>query len=307
MTTLLAPAKLNLFLSIGDVRPDGFHAVTAVNAVLDFGDEVSVEPSDRLSLVCDPPVGVSDADNLAWRAAVAMGARFGTSPDFSISVTKRIPAGAGLGGGSADAAAVIAAIAGAWDVQRTDPKLEAVAVSLGADVPMFLQGGCAAYAGRGDVRRRTLPVPVGHVAIAWPGAHISTADAYRAFDEEPRGPRPAPSALTDAVCFRDVAGIGAALHNNMTASSVRLAPVTADALAFMGAAQGCAGAAMAGSGSAVFGIFAERADAERAASEAAAKGWWSTVAGFAAGGTLDQVMGAASDTDQSRRRHPRRR
>jgi 4-diphosphocytidyl-2-C-methyl-D-erythritol kinase len=307
MTTLIAPAKLNLFLSIGDVRPDGFHAVTAVNAVLDFGDEVVVEPAEALSLVCEPPVGVPETENLAWRAATAMGEAFGASPDFRISVTKRIPAGAGLGGGSADAAAVIAAIAGAWDVQRTDPKLEAVASSLGADVPMFLQGGCAAYAGRGDVRRRTLPVPVGHVAIVWPGAHISTADAYRAFDEEPRGPRPAPSALTDAICFRDVAAIGAALHNNMTASSIRLAPVTADALAFVKVAVGCAGAAMAGSGSAVFGVFAERADAERAAAEAAAKGWWSTVAGFAAGGTLEQVMGAAGDTDQGRRRHPRRR
>lgn len=307
MTTLLAPAKLNLFLSIGDVRPDGFHAVTAVNAVLDFGDEVSVEPAEKLSLLCEPTVGVADDQNLAWRAAVAMGEAFGREPSFAIRVAKRIPAGAGLGGGSSDAAAVLAAIAAAWEVQRTDPALESVAMSLGADVPMFLHGGCAVYAGRGDALRRRLPVPVGHVAVVWPGAHVSTAEAYRAFDAEPRGPRPAPRALTDAICFRDVAAIGAALHNNMTASSVGLAPITGDAIAFIKASEGCLGAAMAGSGSAAFGIFADRDEAEAAAAAAGERGWWSTAATFAAGGTLDAMMGAARDTDQGRRRHPRRR
>lgn len=307
MTRLLAPAKLNLFLSVGDVRPDGFHAVTAVNAVLDFGDDVTVEPADHLSLACEPDVGVPPEQNLAWRAAVAMGDACSREPSFAIRVGKRIPAGAGLGGGSSDAAAVVAAIAAAWELQRTDPRIEAVARSLGADVPMFLTGGCAVYAGRGDTVRRVLPVPVGYAAVVWPGEQISTADAYRAFDEEPRGPRPAPSAMTDAICFRDAAGIAAALHNNMTASSQRLAPIVGEALAFMHAERGCLGAAMAGSGSAVFGLFSARDEAQQAAAAASARGWWSTDAGFAAGGTLDATMGAAGDTDQGRRRRPRRR
>lgn len=307
MTTLLAPAKLNLFLSIGDVRPDGFHAVTAVNAVLDFGDDVTVEPADRLQLVCEPGVGVPDDENLAWRAAVAMGAACERDPAFRIGVVKRIPAGAGLGGGSSDAAAVIAAIAAQWGLDRTDVRLDAVARSLGADVALFLHGGCGVYAGRGDVLRRRLPVPVGHAAIVWPGAHISTAAAYRAFDEADREPRPAPSAMTDAICFRDVDAIGAALHNNMTATSVALAPVTGDALAFMQGAPGCRGAAMAGSGSAVFGIFADAPAARAAADAAAGSGWWSAATAFRSTGTLDATMGAVDDPDQGRRRHPRRR
>jgi len=307
MTTLLAPAKLNLFLSIGDVRPDGFHDVTAVNAVLDFGDEVSVVPAAGLSLACEPDVDVAASDNLGWRAAVAMGEAFQRDPHFAIRIEKRIPAGAGLGGGSSDAAAVVAAVAAAWDVQRTDPRIETVARSLGADVPLFLAGGCGVYAGRGDVLRRALPVPAAHVAVVWPREQVSTAAAYRAFDVLPRQTRPAPSALTDAICFRDAAGIGAALHNNMTASSVGLVPVIGDALAFMQSARGCLGAAMAGSGSAVFGLFAEAALAGEAAAAAGERGWWSVPAGFGTGGTLDATMGVAHVADQGRRRHPRRR
>lgn len=307
MTTLLAPAKLNLFLSIGDVRPDGYHAVTAVNAVLDFGDEVTVEPAAALSLACEPDVGVPASENLGWRAAVAMGEAFGQRPDFAIRILKRIPAGAGLGGGSADAAAVVAAIAAAWDVQRTDPRLESVAHALGADVALFLKGGCGVYAGRGDVLRRALPVPVGHVALVWPREHVSTAEAYRAFDALERQPRPAPSALTDAICFRDVAGIGAALHNNMTASSAALVPAIGDALAFMSERPGCLGAAMAGSGSAVFGLFADATTAADAATAGEDRGWWAVSTGFASGSTLDATMGVADVAGQGRRRHPRRR
>jgi 4-diphosphocytidyl-2-C-methyl-D-erythritol kinase len=304
MTTLTAPAKLNLFLVAGDIRPDGYHSVTTVLSALDAGDGITVEPAQRLSLSCEPDVGVPLERNLAWLAAVAMGDAFGREPSFAIRVDKRIPTGAGLGGGSADAAAVIAAIAADWGAERSDVRLETVARSLGADVPFFLRGGCGVYAGRGDVLRRRLPACPGHFAVVHPGVSISTATAYRAFDESPRQPRPSVRAVTDAVCFQDVGALGAALYNNMTPAAVGLAPAVAEALGFMSTMPGCLGSAMAGSGSAVFGLFADPVEADSAAAEAAERGWWSLAARPRSGGTLDATMGAPRDTGQSRRRHP---
>jgi 4-diphosphocytidyl-2-C-methyl-D-erythritol kinase len=303
MPTLTAPAKLNLFLSVGDVRPDGYHAVTTVLVALDAGDEVSVEPSDSLSLVCEPDVGVPPERNLAWRAAEAMASSFGREPAFAIRIAKRTPAGAGLGGGSSDAAAVIACMAAAWGVDLDDVRLETVARSLGADVAFFLRGGCGVYAGRGDVLRRSLPVPAAHFAVVFPGVPVATAAAYVAFDALGRQPRPAVKDVTDAICQRDVSALGAAVFNNMTPAAVGLAPMIADAIELIAGAPGCAGAAMAGSGSAAFGVFADAHAAGAAADAAAARGWWSLAAAPAAAGTLEAAMGASPEAEEIRRRH----
>lgn len=302
MTTLIAPAKLTLYLAVGAVRPDSYHAVTAVFCALEAGDLVSVEPAGRLSLVCEPSVGVPAEQNLAWRAAEAMGETFGRTPAFAIRLDKRIMAGAGLGGGSGDAAAVIAAIAAAWEADRDDPRLEAVARSLGADVAFPLRGGCAVYTGRGDVLKRTLPVPPIHLAIVSAGEPVSTAAAYAAFDEEPRTAAPGPRAVTDAIVFRDTAALGAALFNNMAAAACRIVPAVAETLAFVEAAEGCLGATVAGSGSSVFGVFADPGAAETAAVAAVARGWWSLATRPREGGTLDDAMGVREPEPL---RHPR--
>ncbi len=302
MTSLIAPAKLTLYLAVGAVRPDCFHGLTAVFCALEDGDAVTVEPAARLSLVCEPSVGVPDEENLAWRAAAAMGEAFARSADFAIRVEKRIPAGAGLGGGSGDAAAVIAAIATAWDVDRDDPRLEAVARTLGADVAFPLRGGCAVYTGRGDVFKRVLPVPPIHLAIVSVAEPVSTASAYRAFDEGERAAAPGPRVVTDALVFRDPVAIGAALFNNMTDAACTIVPAIADSLAFMTAAQGCFGASVAGSGSAVFGVFADAAPAEAAVAAARERGWWSLATRPRTGGTLDDAMGPPAAASV---RHPR--
>jgi len=290
-----APAKINLYLAVGDLRPDGYHAVTTVLLALDLADRVEVAPATALSLVCEPDVGVADSDNLGWRAAIAMGEAFGRSPDFAIRIEKRIPAGAGLAGGSADAAAVIAAIAAAWDVARDDHRLEAVAADLGADVPFALRGGCAVYAGRGETFRRTLCAPKAHIALIKGNEPVPTAAAYAAFDALGRTPAPGPRHVTDALSLEDLPALGAALFNNMTAAAAYLVPETSDAIAFMRGADGCLGAALCGSGSAVFGLFADAGAAQAAAEAAHGHGMWSAVARPAAGGTLDQTIGARRD------------
>jgi len=307
VTALIAPAKLNLYLAVGPPRPDGYHGVTTVLVALEFGDTVTVEPAAGLSLLCEPDVGVPAHENLAWRAATAMGEAFGRTPDFAIRIDKRVPAGAGLAGGSADASAVIAAIAHAWDARRDDPRLDAVAASLGADVPFSLRGGCGVYSGLGATLQRTLRVPACHFAVIGGAAPVPTAAAYRAFDGLERTTAPGARHVTDAISMGDVPGLGAALFNNMTPASVGLVPAIADALAFMSTAQGCLGSAMCGSGSAVFGVFAREDEAEAAADAAAQHGWWSVHTRPRTGGTLDQTMGVIRDADQGRRRHPRRR
>jgi 4-diphosphocytidyl-2-C-methyl-D-erythritol kinase len=291
MPSLLAPVKLTLYLAVGATRPDGFHSLTAVFCTLDAGDVVSVESASGLSLRCDPPVGVPDEENLAWRAAVAMGEAFGRSPDVAVGIEKRVMAGAGLGGGSADAAAVIAAIAAMWEVDRDDPRLEAVARGLGADVAFLRRGGCAVYGGRGDVFKRALPLPPVHFAVASPGEPVPTGAAYATFDAGPRVAAPGPRSVTDAICLRDPAALGAALFNNMDAAALGLVPAIGDTLAAMRASVGCLGASLAGSGSSVFGVFADATAADAAAAGMAARGWWSFAAAPYAGGTLDEAMG----------------
>jgi 4-diphosphocytidyl-2-C-methyl-D-erythritol kinase len=304
MTDLIAPAKLTLYLAVGAVRPDAYHAVTAVFCALEAGDAVSVEPAPRLSLQCEPSVGVPDEENLAWRAAVGMGEAFDRSPDFAIRIGKRIPAGAGLGGGSGDAAAVIAAITAAWKVDRDDPRLEAVARSLGADVAFPLRGGCAVYTGRGDVFKRILPVPPIHLAIVSAAEPVSTAAAYTAFDEQERPAAPGPRVVTDAIVARDPVAIGAGVFNNMAATACRLVPAIAGTLTFLQAADGCLGANVAGSGSSVFGVFASAEAAAAAAQAAGEHGWWSMATRPRAGGTIEQTMGVRPPAPL---RHPRGR
>ena len=289
---LSAPAKLNLYLAVGARRADGYHDVTTVLVALDLGDAVTVEPAAALSLVCEPGVGVSPERNLAWRAAVAMGVTFGRAADFAIRIAKHVPAGAGLGGGSADAAAVIAALAADWGVDRADPRLSAVAAMLGADIPFPLHGGCALYEGRGEALSRRLDLPCAHFAITCGADPVPTTDAYAAFDRLDGGVAPGTAALEAALAAGSAAALGAALYNNMTPAALELVPAIGDTLGFMAAADGCLGSALCGSGSAVFGVFANAGHAAAAAAHARERGWWAVAARPRSGGTLDQATGA---------------
>jgi 4-diphosphocytidyl-2-C-methyl-D-erythritol kinase len=290
--TLSAPAKLNLYLAAGAPRADGFHDVTTVLVALDLGDIVTIEPAGRLSLACEPDVGVPEHENLAWKAALAMGEALGRPADFAIAVAKRVPAGAGLGGGSADAAAVIAAVAATWGVPRDDARLDVVAVELGADVLFCLRGGCALYGGRGDEFVRRLELPRAHFAIACGAAPVATAEAYALLDRLGREPALGLGRVEAALAEHDAVALGEALYNNMTPAALLLAPEVGEALAFMAEADACLGSAVCGSGSAVFGVFADARGAEAAAAGARGRGMWAAVARPRAGGTIDQTTGA---------------
>lgn len=281
---VLAPAKVNLHLTVGAAAADGYHPVETVLQALALSDVVELSPGGP-SFLCEPDLGLPAAENLAWRAARAMEQRFGRPLDMAISVEKRIPSGAGLGGASSDAAAVIVGLATHWGIDRDDVRLRVVARSLGADVPFFLEGGAAVFGGRGDVLTRRVRSLDAAVVVVKPTEPVPTALAYEAFDRLASAiPHASTTGLVRALEAGDVRGVAQLLHNDMTASSVGLVPAIAEALDSVRSAPGVLGAAMAGSGSAVFGICEDDRSALECAEQMGASGHWSTATRARSGG-----------------------
>ncbi|MRR11703.1 4-(cytidine 5'-diphospho)-2-C-methyl-D-erythritol kinase [bacterium] len=281
---IFAPAKVNLHLAVGDARSDGYHSVVTVLQALAFGDTVRIERDSEFGFACTPDLGLRPEDNLACRAARAMAERFERPLDVAIRVEKVIPAGAGLGGASSDAAATICGLAAVWGIDPRAPEITEVARSLGADVPFFLTGGAALYGGRGDQFERTVPTLHAPMVLVKPAEPVNTGEAYAAFDRTHRQAAPAPSALIAALERGSAAEVARHLYNNMTEASTGLVPGIAGALRLVAESPGILGAAMAGSGSAVFGICASEADALRCAADARAAGFWSEAANTHSGG-----------------------
>jgi 4-diphosphocytidyl-2-C-methyl-D-erythritol kinase len=175
-----APAKINRELRVGRLRPDGFHEIRSRIVSIDLADSVEVETGDgSLALTCTGIPVPADESNLVARAAKALAERLGRpSADATIRLEKKIPVGAGLGGGSSDAARALVLLAELWGSRLSFEDLGALAASLGSDVPFFLVGGEADVTGRGE-RVSPLPdsPPVDLLVVA-PGFSISTAEAY---------------------------------------------------------------------------------------------------------------------------------
>ncbi len=178
---IAAPAKMNLHLAVGQLAPDGYHPVDTVLQTLAFGDTVTITPGGP-GFSCTPDLGLSADENLAWRAARAMAEEFDHPLDVALVVEKRVPAGAGLGGASADAAAVLVGLATLWGAEVGDRRLVDIARSLGADVPFFLEGGAALFTGRGDVLARRLRALDAPIVLVKPETGVPTGAAYAAFD-----------------------------------------------------------------------------------------------------------------------------
>ncbi len=269
--TELACAKVNLTLYVGHRRADGYHDVTSVMQTVSLCDTVTVERGggeNRLN--CDLPVTEKPEDNLCMRAAAAFGAALGEPVEpVTVTLEKRIPTQAGLGGGSSDAAAVLRAMRTLFAPHLTDEELETIGAALGSDVPFFIRGGTALATGRGE---RLSPLPTmksGWLVIVKPEESYSTAAMYRRLDEIDR-PTPPPADLTPALAADDVCAIGAALYNSFEDALPEGSTVGAIQTALTAA--GALGALLSGSGSAVFGLF-DRQDTAQTAAETLKKTW----------------------------------
>jgi 4-diphosphocytidyl-2-C-methyl-D-erythritol kinase len=257
-------AKINLDLRILGVHDDGYHELSTVFQTIALSDTLRGERIDSeapFALVCNDPAIPTDSGNLVTRAARALWrvlGRDGEPRGVRLELVKAIPAAAGLGGGSADAAVALGMLAEAWSASLPEARLHEIAVGLGADVPFFLVGGTAEGRGRGDRLRPWPDVPALEAVVAVPPFGVSTADAYRWFDASgaacsaPARP-PAESSWRDwlASCRNDLAPAVTERHPVLAALETRLRRA------------GAVPALMSGSGSAVFGLFesAERADA----------------------------------------------
>lgn len=177
--SLKAPAKINLYLRVLRKRDDGFHEIETLMQAIDFYDEISLEKSSALELSCDNPAIPRDENNLALRAAILMRDRY-QFPGVSIRLSKQIPAAAGLGGGSSDAAFVIRGLCKLFGIAPTMEEMAALAAKIGSDVPFFLTDGQALATGRGEVLH-SMQLPLDYaVLLIIPPISISTAEIYRA-------------------------------------------------------------------------------------------------------------------------------
>ena len=196
--SLPAFAKINLDLRVLGTRPDGFHDLKTVFQSLALFDNVTVTARrGPFTVTCDEPDIPTDRRNLVWKAAsllhrVSTG-KSSAPRDIAIDLRKRVPAQAGLGGGSSDAAMTLLALNALWKLDLDLATLTRIGARLGADVPYFLVGGTALGLGRGDDIYPLADLPPVHVVILRPGFGVATADAYKWFDEESRRPSKEPA------------------------------------------------------------------------------------------------------------------
>ncbi len=262
-------AKINLDLAIVGRRPDGFHEVRTTFQSIELHDSLTLRPRPGPFAITTTDSGVPcGPDNLVWRAARAIWSAAGLPgepQDVEVHLEKRIPTQAGLGGGSADAAAALSALPAAWGLDLAAERLVTLARGLGADVPFFLNGGVARGTGRGDEIEPLDDRAERWVVIALPAFGIPTVDAYGWFDETHREPSGPAVALSNPSGANDLAAVVARRHPEIARATSLLV------------ASGAEPAAMSGSGSAVFGEFASEPSARVAFARVQEAGWRSFV------------------------------
>ncbi|MBI4575747.1 MAG: 4-(cytidine 5'-diphospho)-2-C-methyl-D-erythritol kinase [Planctomycetes bacterium] len=296
---VLCPAKLNLYLEVLGRRPDGYHAVLTLMQTVDLQDELTLRRGHAgVRLECDSPgVGAGDA-NLVARAARAWLGLQAAPEGVDAVLRKRIPPGAGLGGGSSDAAGTLAGLQALFERPDDPEGLDRIARGLGSDVPFFLRADTALCRGRGDEVEPLSQEGRLHYVLAMPRGPLPTAAVYAELraEEALRGltaPGPSLSILREAVCRSDARGVASGLHNRLLAPALRLAPALGEDLEAF-ARLGCAGVSMSGSGSCLFGVC--RGDGEAMEVEARARAFW--------GDRVWRVAGPAGGPAPSRRNQP---
>lgn len=258
-----APAKINLDLQVLRRRPDGFHEVSTILQSVALHDTLSIT-ARRGPLTVGSTAGAvpRDRDNLVWTAAAALWhglGRCGDPDGAAVVIRKRVPASAGLGGASSDAASALRALR-LWWAPSTSPRLlDDVAARVGSDVPFFLRGGTVRATGRGERMRRLPALQRYWVVLAVPAFGVSTADAYHWWDLDGQQNPAAGAASARTGWRRDLTR----LRNDLDAPVARRHPEVRT-LAVRLRAEGALHAALTGSGSVVFGLFASRARAVRA-------------------------------------------
>lgn len=261
-TKALSPAKVNLFLKVLGKRHDGYHEILSLMQPVSLYDEVEVSVSEGcgIEVVTDSPEAPGGRENLAYRAAALFLERAGSCKRVSIIIKKRIPVGAGLGGGSSNAASVIMALDGLLETGFSDRELMDMGSRLGSDVPFFFLKGPALARGRGEVLERAT-LPELYYVLINPGFNVPTAWVYSSLRLTKKSENNI--LLYSCEVFADRGKLKDALANDLEAVTVERYPEIS-ALKESLAEAGASGALMSGSGPTVFGVFHSREDAMRA-------------------------------------------
>jgi 4-diphosphocytidyl-2-C-methyl-D-erythritol kinase len=274
-----ACAKINLTLRVTGSRPDGYHDLRTVLQSLALHDTLRFRATrGPFRIECDNPACPTDRTNLVWRAADHVwraAGRRGLPRDLVVRIEKRIPPQAGLGGGSSDAAAAVRALSRLWQVDLPRDRQHAIAASLGADVPFFLDGGTALGVERGDLVFPLVDVPATWVTLVIPPFGVSTKDAYRWWDSMKRGRPPFSRTASEKgvrPLFDALSVSKGELRNDLEAPVSGRHPEIREMVRAL-RRQGATYAAMSGSGSGVFGLFGSRAGAVRASRLSSSRGW----------------------------------
>lgn len=291
VTKIISPAKVNLVLAVGEKQESGFHEVQTIMHSLALHDTLSMRRFDdkgsgeglQVMLKCESsftidPLLIKAEENIAYKAVVELAKALGRTQDETIEMVlnKVIPAEAGLGGGSSNAAAALVGAATLWGVGVEDERVQEVASHLGADVSFFLKGGCARLSGKGDVFEVQLEPRSGFVLLVRPDAGVSTGKAYAAFDEDPVLPS---SEYLSSIAALDAAA-DVSLYNNLEKAACSVTPVVAQVLEWGRAAAGEENVVLCGSGSAACCIFDSYQTACEASVEARKHEWWTRVTSF---------------------------
>lgn len=269
--TVKACAKVNLSLFITGQRPDGYHLLDMVMQSVSLCDCLLLEEDGPITLQGDT-AGATGMDNLAMRAACLLARESGLKAGCRITLKKRIPAQAGMGGGSADAAAVLLGLNQLWGARAQPDQLASLALRLGADVPFFLQGGTARAQGIGEQLYPVADFPQLELVIVKPDQGLATPAVFRAWHSCGREQPSRIEAYLDAMASRDYPLAGQLMGNDLEAPAAALCPGIGQALA---AHRRCGAlrAMMTGSGTAVLGWYANAPAAAQAAAALRCAGW----------------------------------
>lgn len=270
MISQKAPAKINLFLHVGERRDDGFHPLQSLAVFTAIGDVLDLQEADELTLAIQGPFAGQlggEQDNLVLRAAKALG-----GDGAKMILTKNLPVASGIGGGSADAAAALRGLSMLWNI--ADKNLDDIAASLGSDIPVCIHSAATFMEGRGEILRPILSMPRLPMLLVNPGVGVSTRDVFAGLKTRsgvgmalPRGR------------FQDTADLLrflVATQNDLEAPAIALEPRIAEVLRAIDALPGALLARMSGSGGTCFGIFADDDCCQRAAATLAKAmpQWW---------------------------------
>jgi 4-diphosphocytidyl-2-C-methyl-D-erythritol kinase len=271
-----APAKINLFLHVGQRRADGFHALESLVVFARIGDELAFEQANEVSLATDGPFADALApgpDNLVLKAARALAAHAGVHKGARMTLTKNLPVASGIGGGSADAAATLRGLARLWKLNVTRDQLHTIGEALGSDVPVCVGCTPAWMEGRGEKVTELSGIPEVAMVLVNPGVSVPTGKVFAVLMERRGIGLPHPPAMKNT---DELVGYLKTTANDLEAPARQIAPVIGEVLDALAAQPGALLTRMSGSGATCFALFNNDTTARNAASAVRAQhgNWW---------------------------------